>query len=67
MPTITVINCNHGGYHSVMAGSDMLGQIQKLSPRKWAARVHGQYRDENPPTFGTKGAAVAFLSESVHG
>ncbi len=61
-----VINCNHGGFYSVndfSAGNEMLGQVQKITPRKWAARQHGQYRDENPPMFPTLRAAVAFLAE----
>ena len=67
---IEVINCNHGGFYSVHDwGRDdgmfghMLGQVQRLTSRKWAARPHGQYRDENPPTFGTQRDAVAFLAE----
>lgn len=59
---IAVINCNHGGFYSVNNGRDMLGQVQKITPRKWAARVHGSYRDEDPPTYGTLRDAVAFLA-----
>jgi hypothetical protein len=68
---IEVINCNHGGFYSVhdwtrddgMFGH-MLGQVQRLTPSRWAARRHGHYRDENPPTFATRREAVAHLAAS---
>lgn len=67
--SIEVINCHNGGTYSVHDWSrdngmfsHMLGQVQRITPRRWAARRHGQYRDENPPTFATQRDAVAFLA-----
>lgn len=64
---IEVLNCNHGGFYSVNdwdRDQPMLGQVQKLAPTRWAARVHGNYRDENPPTFATRRDAVAYLTSA---
>lgn len=66
---ITITNCNHGGFYSVSDWSrsdgmfgHMLGQVQRITARKWAARRHGAYTDPTPPTFATQRDAVAYLA-----
>lgn len=63
---IEVLNCNHGGFYSVGTwGGQLLGQVQRITARQWAARKHGAYRDADPPVFATRRDAVAYLVENT--
>ncbi len=64
---IEIVNCNHGGYYSVVGLEPHrnLGSVQRIAPRKWLARKHGEYRQPNPPSFSTRRDAIAHLAGSA--